>query len=55
VAPAPAPADAGSGSGGVSSNAYAVGSNQNAGNFLTDRRTTRVLAHPGGRSSIVFG
>lgn len=39
----------------VSSNSYASGSNQNAGNFLTDRRTTRVLAHPGGKSSIVFG
>lgn len=38
-----------------SSNAYATGSNQNCGNFITDRRTTRVLAPPGGSSSIQFG
>mmetsp|Transcript_3288 Transcript_3288/g.4165 ORF Transcript_3288/g.4165 Transcript_3288/m.4165 type:complete len:132 (+) Transcript_3288:159-554(+) len=40
---------------GVSSNAYANGSNQNAGNFITDRPTTRVHAPPGGRSQITFG
>eukprot|EP00930_Biecheleria_cincta_P052019 TRINITY_DN3723_c0_g1_i1.p1 TRINITY_DN3723_c0_g1~~TRINITY_DN3723_c0_g1_i1.p1 ORF type:complete len:318 (-),score=55.51 TRINITY_DN3723_c0_g1_i1:36-989(-) len=38
-----------------SSNAYATGSNQNCGNYITDRRTTRVLAPPGGGSSISFG
>jgi SPIRAL1-like protein len=43
------------GHGGVSSNAYANGANQNCGNVLTDRRTTKVLAPPGGHSSIVFG
>ena len=39
----------------ISSNAYATGSNQNAGNFITDRPTTRVHAPPGGRSQISFG
>jgi len=39
----------------ISSNAYASGSNQNAGNFITDRPTTRVHAPPGGRSQISFG
>jgi protein SPIRAL1 and related proteins len=39
----------------VSSNAFARGANQNAGNVLTDRPTSKVLAPPGGRSSIVFG
>jgi len=39
----------------VSSNAYASGSNQNAGNVLTDRPTTRVHAPPGGSSSNIFG
>jgi hypothetical protein len=39
----------------LSSNAFANGANQNAGNVLTDRRTTRVLAAPGGKSSITFG
>jgi SPIRAL1-like protein len=38
-----------------SSNAYASGANQNCGNFVTDRRTTRVAAPPGGRSQISFG
>lgn len=38
-----------------SSNAYACGSNQNVGNGITDRRTTRVLAPPGGSSQICFG
>ena len=28
---------------------------QNLGNFLTDRNSSRVLAPPGGASSIVFG
>lgn len=39
----------------VSSNAYATGSNQNSGNFMTGRPTTRVRAPPGGASSITFG
>ncbi|GBG28436.1 Protein SPIRAL1 [Hondaea fermentalgiana] len=41
--------------GNVSSNAFASGSNMNAGNFITDRPTTRVHAPPGGRSQITFG
>jgi SPIRAL1-like protein len=48
-------AQAAGGNGGMSSNAYANGANQNCGNVLTDRRTTRVSAPPGGHSSIVFG
>lgn len=59
AAPAPAPAPAVSiipgGAAALSSNAYASGANQNSGNVLTDRRTTRVLSAPGGKSSIVFG
>ena len=39
----------------VSSNAYASGHSQNAGNVLTDRPTSRVTQPPGGRSSITFG
>ena len=39
----------------VGSNSYASGANQNAGNVLTDRPTSRVLAPPGGRSQISFG
>lgn len=39
----------------VSANAYATGSNQNSGNFMTGRPTTRVRAPPGGVSSITFG
>lgn len=42
-------------SGGISSNRFATGSNQNCGNFITDRPTTRVHAPPGGRSQITFG
>jgi len=38
-----------------SSNSYASGANQNSGNVLTDRRTTRVAAPPGGRSTISLG
>ena len=37
------------------SNAYASGANQNCGNVLTDRPTTRLHAPPGGGSSITFG
>ncbi|CAK9039997.1 Ankyrin repeat domain-containing protein 50, partial [Durusdinium trenchii] len=39
----------------VSSNAYACGGNQNCGNVITDRRSTRVAQPPGGSSSICFG
>lgn len=39
----------------ASSNQYASGANQNAGNVLTDRRITRIHAPPGGASSITFG
>ena len=37
------------------SNAYASGANQNCGNVLTDRPTTRLHAPPGGASSVTFG
>jgi SPIRAL1-like protein len=37
------------------SNAYANGANQNCGNYLTDRPTSRVLAPPGGHSSFKLG
>lgn len=36
------------------SNAYACGSNQNSGNYVCDRRTTRVSRPPGGASQISF-
>lgn len=39
----------------ISSNAFAQGSNQNCGNFLTDRPSTGLHAPPGGKSSICFG
>lgn len=39
----------------TSSNAYANGSNQNAGNVLTDVPTTRVLKPPGGASHLSLG
>mmetsp|Transcript_26683 Transcript_26683/g.83538 ORF Transcript_26683/g.83538 Transcript_26683/m.83538 type:complete len:141 (-) Transcript_26683:1896-2318(-) len=38
----------------VSSNVFASGDNQNCGNSITDRSTTRVRAPPGGHSSISF-
>ena len=38
-----------------SSNRYANGANQNCGNVLTDRPSTRVVAPPGGISQITFG
>lgn len=37
---------------GISSNRYASGSNQNSGNVITDRSTTRIHAAPGGNSSL---
>lgn len=52
--PYPAPA-ARHGAASTSSNAFASGANQNSGNFITDRPTTRVHAAPGGKSSIVLG
>jgi len=39
----------------VSSNVFANGANQNAGNFITDRPSTRVHYGPGGASSICLG
>jgi len=53
--PARAPAQGGLPLGGTSSNAFAQGSNQNCGNFITDTPTTRVHAPPGGKSSMVLG
>jgi len=38
----------------TSSNAFAQGANQNCGNVITDRSSTRLHAPPGGRSSISF-
>jgi len=38
----------------VSSNVYASGSNQNCGNVISDRPTSRVLQPPGGGSSFSF-
>ena len=38
-----------------SSNAYANGANQNCGNVITDRSSTRLHAPPGGHSQISFG
>eukprot|EP01084_Bolivina_argentea_P228197 385476_1 len=47
------------GSGGAipsySSNAFANGANQNSGNFISDRSSTKVHAPPGGASTISFG
>lgn len=37
------------------SNGYANGANQNVGNYITDRPTSRVLAPPGGLSSFSLG
>eukprot|EP00929_Paragymnodinium_shiwhaense_P067251 TRINITY_DN33869_c0_g1_i1.p1 TRINITY_DN33869_c0_g1~~TRINITY_DN33869_c0_g1_i1.p1 ORF type:complete len:404 (+),score=29.89 TRINITY_DN33869_c0_g1_i1:143-1354(+) len=43
------------GGGRVSANSFACGSNQNCGNVLTDRSTTRLHAPPGGKSSFSLG
>jgi hypothetical protein len=40
---------------GVSSNRFATGSNQNQGNWITDRSSTRLHQAPGGTSSISLG
>lgn len=40
---------------GTSSNAFAHGSNQNSGNFITDRPSTGLHAPPGGKSTICLG
>merc|ERR1712151_161243 len=39
----------------ISSNAFADSSNQNAGNVMTGRSTTRLLQAPGGNSTICLG
>merc|ERR1712087_771848 len=39
----------------VSANAFAHGSNQNSGNVITSRSSTRVRHAPGGQSSIRLG
>jgi SPIRAL1-like protein len=41
--------------GSLSNNYNRPGGQQNVGNFLTDRPSSRVLAPPGGRSQISFG
>ena len=41
--------------GGEPGNNYGRSSGQNVGNFLTERKTSRVLREPGGGSSFVFG
>ncbi|KIZ00904.1 hypothetical protein MNEG_7059 [Monoraphidium neglectum] len=40
---------------GFAKNNYSRPSGQNVGNFMTDRNSSRVLAPPGGATSIVFG
>jgi len=40
---------------GVSANVFASGANQNCGNMITDRRTSRVLRPPGGGGSLQLG
>jgi len=40
---------------GPTTNNYARAEGQNLGNFMTDRNSSRVLAPPGGASSIRFG
>jgi len=39
----------------VSSNAFATGNNQNSGNVLTERSTTRLHQAPGGASTLCLG
>jgi len=40
---------------GVSANIWATGANQNCGNFISDRPTSRVIQPPGGGSSLQLG
>jgi len=40
---------------GVNNNNYTRPSGQNVGNFITDRPSSRVLAPPGGGTSITLG
>jgi protein SPIRAL1 and related proteins len=40
---------------GISDNNYSRPSGQNVGNFLTDKPSSRVLAPPGGGSSLRIG
>lgn len=40
---------------GVGNNNYSRPSGQNVGNFLTDKPSSRVLAPPGGGTSITLG
>lgn len=54
--PPPAAASGGFGdSRGPTTNNYVRADGQNLGNFMTDRNSSRVLAPPGGASSIRFG
>eukprot|EP00937_MAST-01D_sp_MAST-1D-sp2_P005207 g5207.t1 len=55
AAPAGSPMSGRGSSRSVSSNAFASGANQNCGNVITDRATSRVLAPPGGLSSVSLG
>jgi SPIRAL1-like protein len=48
----PAPVHDGAAKGTTSANVFANGANQNCGNFITDRPTSRVLSAPGGKSSM---
>ena len=41
--------------GSLANNYSRPGGQQNVGNFLTDRPSSRVLAPPGGKSQITFG
>jgi len=50
-----APEEAREGASHVSSNKFACGANQNAGNVLTERSTTRLHQAPGGNSSLQLG
>jgi hypothetical protein len=46
----------GQGASSQGSNAFASGANQNSGNMITDRSTTRLHAPPGGKTTIsIFG
>lgn len=53
--PAKNPADPSAGQVDPVNNYSRPGGMQNVGNFLTDRNSSRVLAPPGGNSSVTFG